>query len=98
MNDIGALVLNEKDNVGTALRDLQENEDLKYERLGEIFPFRVYEKIPYGFKFSLDNIDLNDPIIKYGQIIGRATKRIPPGYCVHIHNVESMRGRGDWNE
>ncbi len=98
MKDIGALVLNEKDNVGTALRDLQENEDLKCERLGEIFSFRVYERIPYGFKFSLGNIDLNGPIIKYGQIIGRATEMIPPGYCVHVHNAESLRGRGDWNE
>jgi altronate dehydratase small subunit len=98
MKGIGALVLHEKDNVGTALRDLQENEELKCERRGEIFVFRVLERIPYGFKFSLKDIDLNGPLIKYGQVIGRATKKIPLGYCVHVHNVESMRGRGDWNE
>ncbi|MFQ5657413.1 MAG: SAF domain-containing protein [Candidatus Methylomirabilales bacterium] len=35
------------------------------------------------------------PIIKYGQVIGRATVEIAPGDHVHVHNMESLRGRGD---
>ncbi len=32
---------------------------------------------------------------KYGQVIGRATKDIEAGGHVHVHNLESTRGRGD---
>ena len=33
--------------------------------------------------------------MKYGQPIGRATAAIAPGEHVHVHNIESLRGRGD---
>ena len=32
---------------------------------------------------------------KYGEIIGLATKDIQQGEYVHVHNIESCRGRGD---
>jgi len=34
-------------------------------------------------------------IYKYGEIIGRATQLISKGSYAHIHNIESLRGRGD---
>jgi altronate dehydratase small subunit len=34
-------------------------------------------------------------ILKYGEVIGRATKNIASGTHAHIHNIESLRGRGD---
>ena len=34
-------------------------------------------------------------IVKYGEIIGRATQDIAVGQHVHVHNLESCRGRGD---
>ena len=40
-------------------------------------------------------INAGEEIIKYGESIGRAKVTIPLGYHVHIHNVESNRGRGD---
>jgi altronate dehydratase small subunit len=36
-----------------------------------------------------------DSIIKYGEVIGVATREIAPGQHVHVHNLESRRGRGD---
>lgn len=96
MEGISALILHEKDNVGTALRDLEEKEEIQCDRHGEIVMLKVLERIPFGFKFSIIDIDVNESVVKYGQIIGRATSKIPSGFCVHIHNVESMRGRGDW--
>ena len=36
-----------------------------------------------------------DEIVKYGQVIGHASKAIAVGEHVHVHNVESARGRGD---
>ncbi len=40
-------------------------------------------------------IPVGDGVIKYGEIIGRATCDIDVGDHVHVHNVESQRGRGD---
>jgi altronate dehydratase small subunit len=36
-----------------------------------------------------------DDVIKYGEVVGRTTATINIGDHVHVHNVESLRGRGD---
>jgi len=51
--------------------------------------------IPFGHKFSLAEIKPNDPVIKYGEVIGLATAPIAPGDYVHVHNIASARARGD---
>ena len=47
------------------------------------------ETIPAGHKFALKDIKKGDFIIKYGEIIGRATKDIKKGEWVHTQNVRS---------
>jgi altronate dehydratase small subunit len=37
-------------------------------------------------------------ILKYGQVIGRASRAIRPGEHMHVHNIESSRARGDLNK
>ncbi len=49
----------------------------------------AFENIPAGHKFALCDIKKGDTIIKYGQIIGRATVDIKKGDWVHTHNVKS---------
>lgn len=55
----------------------------------------VNEAIPYGHKFAIRDIAVNDKIIKYGEEIGVATRNIKKGDYVHVHNLDSQRGRGD---
>ncbi|MBV5349995.1 UxaA family hydrolase, partial [bacterium] len=55
----------------------------------------VVERITFGHKFALRLIKTGEPVIKYGETIGLATKDILPGQHVHVHNLESCRGRGD---
>jgi altronate dehydratase small subunit len=55
----------------------------------------VTEKIPFGHKFALRLIKKGEKITKYGETIGLATKEIQTGQHVHVHNLESRRGRGD---
>ncbi len=55
----------------------------------------VTENIPFGHKFALRAIKKGEAIKKYGEIIGLATRDIAPGQHVHVHNLESCRGRGD---
>ncbi|MBQ3596371.1 MAG: altronate dehydratase [Clostridia bacterium] len=45
--------------------------------------------IPAGHKYALKDIKTGEPIIKYGQVIGRATCDIKTGEWVHTHNVKS---------
>jgi altronate dehydratase small subunit len=92
---IDAIMIKEQDNVATALRDIQPNEEITVGVGDEAKPFVVQEFISYGHKFSVKNIVLGENILKYGEIIGRATKEIRAGTHAHIHNIESLRGRGD---
>lgn len=47
------------------------------------------DKIPAGHKFALRDIAAGEYIVKYGEIIGRATQAIGRGEWVHTHNVKS---------
>jgi altronate hydrolase len=47
------------------------------------------EKIPSGHKLALRDIASGEPIIKYGEVIGRATADIARGEWVHTHNLKS---------
>ncbi len=47
------------------------------------------EGIPAGHKVALCHIAKGDFVIKYGQVIGRATQDIQPGAWVHSHNLHS---------
>ncbi len=47
------------------------------------------DKIPAGHKVALRDIKKGETIIKYGEIIGRATKDILEGEWIHTHNVKS---------
>ena len=53
---------------------------------------------PFGHKIAVRDIHKGELIMKYGEEIGIATKEIKKGEYVHIHNLDSMRGRGDWKE
>jgi len=92
---IDAIMIKGQDNVATALRDIQPNEEITVGVGDEAKPFVVQEFISYGHKFSVKDIALRENILKYGEIIGRATKEIRAGTHAHIHNIESLRGRGD---
>jgi len=92
---IDALLINEKDNVVTTLRDISANENVIIGTKEKVFKLLVTDKIPFGHKFAKKDIIKGENIYKYGEIIGRATQLIPKGAYAHIHNIESLRGRGD---
>lgn len=90
-----ALIISGKDNVATALQDVDAGAPIAA-RLGqEVVEVSALEKIPFGFKVALGDIAKGEPVYKYGEIIGRASQPIKKGELVHVHNVEGTRGRGD---
>lgn len=56
---------------------------------------KALDDIPYGHKLAIRSIRSGDKVVKYGLTIGSAVEDIEPGNHVHVHNVESNRGRGD---
>jgi altronate dehydratase small subunit len=90
-----AIIMNEKDNVATLLTDVDKN-DVVQVRTGEkSVEVRVQGKIQFGHKFAMKKISKGENVIKYGEAIGQATQNIGEGQHVHVHNVESLRARGD---
>lgn len=90
---IKAVVLNLKDNVGVALMDLESGTELDLKVNGQTMSVKLAEPITYQHKFSVARIDSGNKIIKYGEVIGEATRDIGPGQHVHIHNMVGLRAK-----
>ena len=89
-----ALVLDRQDSVATLIDNgaAREECELRGEGKGRV---RLSADIPYGHKVAIKPIAKGDSVVKHGEKIGRATAAIGVGDHVHVHNVESLRGRGD---
>ena len=84
-----ALVLDDSDNVAVALRDLKPG-DVVNVFLGDMIKVvKIRDKVPKGHKFAIKNIKKGEKILKYGEVIGIASKNILEGEHVHVHNVTS---------
>lgn len=92
---VDAIMIKESDNVATALIDIEKGETATVAIENVHKKVIVKEKILYGHKFAVRDIAKEEPIIKYGEVMGRATQSIDAGFHAHIHNIESLRGRGD---
>lgn len=93
-----AMIVNTADNVATALSDLAAGDQVTLMGMGNPGGIKASQPVPFGHKIALMSIAEGEAIVKYGEVIGRATQRILLGDHVHIHNVESLRGRGDVHE
>lgn len=89
-----AIVLNAADNVATLIDSGGSGETctLQGESAGELV---LRQAVPFGHKVCVRATPAGGDILKYGQVIGKASKAIAVGEHAHIHNVDSARGRGD---
>ena len=89
-----AIVLNATDNVATLIDPATAGNavTLTGEGSGTVV---LAGDIAYGHKLATRAVAKGEPIRKYGVVIGSATQAIGVGQHVHVHNVESLRGRGD---
>lgn len=85
------IILDDRDNVATAIKDIEAGAVLQ-SAFGET---TTTELIPFGHKVALVDLPNGTEILKYGEQIGLALGDIAKGACVHVHNVDSQRGRGD---
>lgn len=76
--------INEKDNAVISLFELEPNTEIRIpggERL------LVREKIPASHKIAIKDFKKGEPVIKYGEEIGRTNRDIPKGGWIHAHNI-----------
>lgn len=95
MSKAKAIIMKPDDNVVTVVDTVEAGMDVIVDIGGAKTTVTVTENIPFGHKFALRLIETGSPIRKYGEIIGVATRNILAGQHVHVHNLESCRGRGD---
>ncbi len=85
------LKVTEKDNVATCLKTLAKGEvvEIGGQKIAAV------QDVPVFHKIAAADIKKGELCHKYGQVIGRAMNDIRLGEHVHVHNIESTRGRGD---
>ncbi|MFM7131757.1 MAG: UxaA family hydrolase [bacterium] len=81
------VVLGRNDNVAVAARPLPKGFILEHPALAA--PVEVRQVITLGHKVATRPIAKGEPVLKYGQIIGFASKEIAPGDWVHVHNISA---------
>ncbi len=80
--------LNPKDNVGVVAQDVKAGDVVVFDDGTEV---KVLEDIGLPHKVALTDIQVGEYVYKYGHFIGYATKFIPKGAHVHVHNVDSEK-------
>src|ERR1700761_1842026 len=80
MNIPRTLRLNTEDNVIIAVDEIQVGDQPSDAP-------QAVARVPKGHKMATTAIEIGAPILKFGQIIGFASKPIAPGDWVHEHNV-----------
>lgn len=89
------LVLDVTDTVATTLQELAAGQSVDVPVAGQPTRITLREAIAPGHKFAVLAMARGDAVRKYGVVIGRASEAIAVGAHVHVHNLESCRGRGD---
>ncbi len=90
------LLLDPRDTVAVVLVPLQRGTPVEISRADETVRVVAEAMIPFGHKIAVTPMQAGDPVVKYGEVIGVATRPIDPGQHVHVHNVRSDRaGAGD---
>src|SRR4051794_2908631 len=78
-----AIHLHPNDNIAVARVPLTPGQTLEVSG-SEV---KLRDSVPAGHKVALRNIGLGEPIVRYGQVMGRASTAIEVGQHVHVHNV-----------
>ncbi|MBU8877581.1 UxaA family hydrolase [Bacillus sp. FJAT-29790] len=89
------ILMKPEDLVATALENIPANAIVTVSCRGKNLTIELLEDIEFGHKFAVTLITEGTDILKYGEVIGRASQNIEPGAHVHVHNIEGIRGRGD---
>mgnify|MGYP002177278422 CR=1 FL=1 len=84
---IDAIMVSDTDNVATCLRDIAAGAAVTIMLGKDRKRLTAADPVPRGHKLAVRAIAADDSIVKYGEVIGKASADIGTGNHVHIHNV-----------
>lgn len=87
---VDALIMDPKDNVVTCVRDVKAGEVVHYRSKNEDLEVLAKEAIPFSHKISLTDLEEGQEVIKYGELIGKTTRKINAGCLVDHNNIYSV--------
>jgi altronate dehydratase small subunit len=88
-----ALKINPADNVAVVLSDVRPGEEIVVTTDdGVVIRLEARQAVAFGHKIALADLHPDQPIIKYGEEIGRAQTEIVAGDWIHLHNLTCRRG------
>jgi altronate dehydratase small subunit len=92
-----ALIIHPADNVANLIGPGNRGDSVEcaIEGSADTKTVTLQDDIPSNHKIAPGDIKAGEAIIKYGLNIGKASCDIRQGQHVHVHNIESNRGRGD---
>ena len=86
-----AMIIDPQDNVAVAIEPIAKDETATYVCESKEFSLPVLEDITIYHKLAARDIAKGEPVVKYGEHIGIASRDIKAGEHVHVHNVEGHR-------
>lgn len=91
---IRCIVMDEKDDMATVLEKVAPGDTLEVLSRGfsQIGTLSSIADIPFAHKVALRDIAQGETVKKCGEIVGKATKPIPRGDYLHVHNIVSIEG------
>ncbi len=87
---IDALMMDEKDNVVTCVREVKAGETVKYRRGEQECEITAKEDIPFCHKIALVDLKQDEVVRKYGEMIGKTLRPIEAGCLVDHTNIYSV--------
>ncbi len=83
--ETNAVLVNPKDNIAVAIKEIKAGETVT--GIGDL-ELQANEDIMRNHKVAVAEVAENEPVLKYGERIGFASKPIRPGDWVHSHNLK----------
>ncbi len=83
--ETNAVLVNPKDNIAVAIKEIKAGEAVT--GIGDL-ELQANEDILRNHKVAIAEVAENEPVLKYGERIGFASKPIKAGDWVHSHNLK----------
>ena len=81
---ISVLQLDSRDNLLVALRDLRQGEDIPFGGR----TYRLVTDVPAKFKFAVRDLAEGEPVVMYGEKVGKAVAPIRRGEVITTRNIQ----------
>ena len=86
-NGPDGIVIADSDNVAVCLQDIDAGAAASLRSGTDTITVTAVDPIPRGHKIAVRAIGNGESVLKYGEVIGKASQDIGEGNHVHTHNV-----------